>query len=72
MRRYFISFVNNKGENTRFSWRVVHWNGDFNLEEVTNFLEKENKCKEVVILFFRELAKHEIAVSTENPKGEGK
>jgi len=58
-RRYFISFLNKHEGNQRTSHRVLIWNGDFMIDEAVKFLEKENNCSEVVILYFKELEDYE-------------
>lgn len=45
--------------NQRTSHRVLIWNDDFSIDKVVRFLEEENNCSQVVILFFKELEDYE-------------
>lgn len=60
-RRYFVSFMNKKDGQLRYSFRIVNLSeGIFNMRDVIDFLKAENKCSEIVILFFKELKKYEL------------
>ncbi len=59
-REYFISFISTKDEKFRYSHRVIIVkDGNFNINKVIKFLEEADKCKDIVILNFKELKSYE-------------
>jgi hypothetical protein len=59
MKRYFFSFVSYKNGLLEVSNRQIKLKNNFNWEQISKDIEKEERRTSVTILFFKELKKYE-------------